>query len=144
MALRWLTEQKARSCFSVTVEFSVCIPRHRPRRGSGVRRRLSPHRQFEIPRKLISGSWEGEESVLREHLQQPAVANLIAHLRERLPMPKTSTAYVTWKQKRPRIIGAHGVKFQYCFHAKTQDVYLVTGCSLAVGTLQLRAGRAWL
>jgi hypothetical protein len=45
---------------------------------------------------------------------------------------------------RRRIIGAHGVKFQYCFHAKTQDVYLVTGCSLAVGTLQLRAGRDWL
>ena len=42
-------------------------------------------------------------------------------------MLKTSTGYVIWRQRQRGIIGAPGVKFQYCFHAKIQNVYLGTG-----------------
>ena len=34
---------------------------------------------------------------------------------------------ISRKVKRRGIIGAHGVTFQYCFHAKKEDLYLATG-----------------
>lgn len=87
-ALRWLTEQKA--AFVLLQRdgriLSVCGPaspsQARLRRAQALAHHTGKAR--EISRKLISVKLEGEESVLREQLQQPAVANLIARLRERL------------------------------------------------------------
>jgi CRISPR-associated endonuclease Cas1 len=87
-ALRWVTEQKA--AFVLLQRdgrvLSVCGPTS----SSQVRLRraqaLAHHtgKALEISRKLIGAKLEGEECVLREQLKQPAVADSIAELRERL------------------------------------------------------------
>jgi CRISPR-associated endonuclease Cas1 len=92
-ALRWLNEQKA--TFLLLQRdgrvLSVCGPTSPSQARLRRAQALSHHtgKALEISRKLISVKLEGEESVLREQLQQPAVANLIAHLRERLADAET-------------------------------------------------------
>ena len=63
---------------------------------------------------------EGQESVLREQLQQPAVANLIANLRERLADAETLDR-VRYLESGggEELLERTGVKFRYCFHVKT-------------------------
>jgi CRISPR-associated endonuclease Cas1 len=87
-SLRWLAEQKAAFVMlqrDGTV-LSVCGPASPSQARLRRAQALAHHtgKALEISRKLISAKLEGEESVLREQLQQPAVANLIAHLREQL------------------------------------------------------------
>ena len=92
-ALRWLTEQKA--AFVMLQRdgrvLSVCGPASPSQARLRRAQALAHHtgKALEISRKLISVKLEGEESVLREQLQQPAVANLIARLRERLADAET-------------------------------------------------------
>ena len=92
-ALRWLTEQKA--AFLLLQRdgrvLTVCGPASPSQARLRRAQSLAHHtgKALEISRKLISVKLEGEESVLREQLQQPAVANLIAHLRERLADAET-------------------------------------------------------
>ena len=92
-ALRWVTEQKA--TFVLLQRdgrvLSVCGPASPSQARLRRAQALSHHtgKALEISRKLISVKLEGEESVLREQLQQPAVANLIACLRERLADAET-------------------------------------------------------
>jgi CRISPR-associated endonuclease Cas1 len=87
-ALRWVTEQKA--TFVMLQRdgrvLSVCGPASPSQARLRRAQALAHHtgKALEISRKLISVKLEGEESVLRGQLQQLAVANLIAHLRERL------------------------------------------------------------
>jgi CRISPR-associated endonuclease Cas1 len=87
-ALRWVNEQKAAF---VLLErdgrvFTVCGPASRSQARLRRAQALAHHtgKALEISKKLISVKMEGEESVLREQLQQPDVANSIAHLRARL------------------------------------------------------------
>jgi CRISPR-associated endonuclease Cas1 len=87
-ALRWLAEQKA--AFVLLQRdgrvLSVCGPASPSQTRLRRAQSLAHHtgKALEISRKLISAKLEGEESVLREQLRQPAVANLIAHVREQL------------------------------------------------------------
>ena len=87
-ALRWVTEQKA--TFVLLQRdgrvLSVCGPASPSQARLRRAQSLAHHtgKALEISRKLISVKLEGEESVLREQLKQPAVANSIAQLRERL------------------------------------------------------------
>jgi CRISPR-associated endonuclease Cas1 len=87
-ALRWLAEQKA--AFVMLQRdgrvLSVCGPASPSQARLRRAQALAHHtgKALEISRKLISAKMEGEESVLRGQLQQPAAANLIAQLRERL------------------------------------------------------------
>ena len=87
-ALRWLNEQKA--AFVLLQRdgriFSVCGPASRSHARLRREQALAHHtgKALEISRTLIGAKLEGEERVLREQLEQPAVANSIANLRERL------------------------------------------------------------
>ena len=87
-SLRWLTEQKAAF---VMLErdgrvLSVCGPASPSQAHLRRAQALAHHtgKALEISRKLISVKLDGEESVLREQLQQPDVANSIAQLRKTL------------------------------------------------------------
>jgi CRISPR-associated endonuclease Cas1 len=87
-ALRWLAEQKA--AFVMLQRdgrvLSVCGPSSSSQARLRRAQALAHHtgKALEISRKLVSVKLEGEESVLREQLNQPAVANSIAQLREHL------------------------------------------------------------
>jgi len=87
-ALRWITEQKA--AFVLLQRdgrvLSVCGPASPSQARLRRAQALAHHtgKALEISRKLISVKLEGEELVLREQLQQPSVANLIAHFRQRV------------------------------------------------------------
>jgi CRISPR-associated endonuclease Cas1 len=87
-ALRWVTEQKV--AFVLLQRDGRVLTVCGPSSPSQVRLRraqaLAHHtgKALEISRRLISVKLEGEETVLREQLQQPAVADSIAELRERL------------------------------------------------------------
>ena len=87
-ALRWITEQKA--AFVLLQRdgrvLTVCGPASPSQARLRRAQSLAHHsgKALEISRKLISAKLEGEESVLRDQLQQSDVANLIAHLREQL------------------------------------------------------------
>jgi CRISPR-associated endonuclease Cas1 len=87
-ALRWVAEQKV--AFVLLQRdgrvLTVCGPASPSQARLRRSQALAHHtgKALEISRKLISVKLEGEECVLREQLQQPALANLIAHLREQL------------------------------------------------------------
>ena len=87
-ALRWVTEQKA--AFVLLQRdgrvLSVCGPASPSQVHLRRAQALAHHtgKALEISRTLIGAKLEGEESVLREQLKQPAVADSIAELRERL------------------------------------------------------------
>ena len=87
-SLRWITEQNA--AFVLLQRDGRVLTVCGPASPSQVRLRraqaLAHHtgKALEISRKLISVKLEGEESVLREQLRQPDVADSIADLRQRL------------------------------------------------------------
>jgi CRISPR-associated protein Cas1 len=87
-ALRWVTEQKA--AFVLLQRdgrvLSVCGPASSSQARLRRAQALAHHtgKALEISRTLIGAKLEGEECVLREQLKQPAVADSIAELRERL------------------------------------------------------------
>jgi CRISPR-associated endonuclease Cas1 len=87
-ALRWLMEQKAALVLLQRDGrvLSVCGPASPSQARLRRAQALAHHtgKALEISRKLISVKMEGEESVLREQLRQPAVADSIAQFRERL------------------------------------------------------------
>lgn len=87
-ALRWLTEQRAsfvllqRDGHVLTVCGPTSSSQARLRRAQALAHHTG--KALEISRAIIAAKLEGEESVLREQLKQPAVAHSIAELREQL------------------------------------------------------------
>jgi CRISPR/Cas system-associated endonuclease Cas1 len=96
---------------------------------------------LEICRRLIDAKLEGQERVIRERLNDPATADVIAKFRVRLA---TADNVEACSKRTPHSrTSVRGMGFRYSGPRRTCGKFPITGAPWAAGTRRSPEGRVW-